>query len=634
MNTLSILASSARRRFGEAVLLMVSTAISVMAIATFTAAAASPTVVAAAGAKASLGSLFTSASIVTAVFAALSGWFFAEHYLSRRKREVATWLLVGMRKRMAFGLLSAEFGAAALVSFLAGIGSGLLLSRFFSLALTAMMKERTPVSMPFGAAAITVGGLACLFQFVLASIRSAITVSRVSIADLMRSEREAERPAPARPLLAAAGVVLVLGSYAVAIFTEGPAAALAMIPVLICTIAGTFLCFGALVPTLAAASRKRGLDVGAAALVATAQISFRSRRNARLLALTAVLVAVAATACGTVIALNVSDSTVTRRYCPHDLELRGASPEAAAKIDAILEGAGETGARRLDLEFIRAELVFENQETFSASVFAYSAWTAALANLGERPTTTVKPGSLITSMALAGISNGTKAMGVTLVSGGARLASRAVPARCLPPLSFTTAVNAVIMADADYAAFRTRAGEGQVVRASVWDDVAPDAIRVAKDALAAVGPDAPLVRVNVLAEHDSLNGAMLFVGIFLAAVFLLCAISLLVFRVTEDTRDDADRYRVIQDLGATKAVIRRSLVIQDLFSFGLPLFFGLAHCAAALVMMRNMTGFASAGPTMIVGAAAIPAFLIAMALAVDRQLDHSYGRESSAQGRD
>ena len=236
-------------------------------------------------------------------------------------------------------------------------------------------------------------------------------------------------------------------------------------------------------------------------------------------------------------------------------------------------------------------------------------------------------------MALSGVSDSRSPMGATLRSAGATLAITSIPVNCLPPISFRTAVNAVILADTDYVAFKAGAGEGKVARAAIWDDVDPDVVRVAHAALSAMEPRAPMIRVDVLAEHDSLNGAMLFVGIFLAAVFLLCAISLLVFRVTEDSRDDADRYRILQDLGATRSVVRKSIVLQDLFTFGLPLVFGLMHCTAALVMMRNIAGYANAGPTMIVGAAAVPAFLAAMALAVDRQLDYSYSRGRSPQER-
>jgi putative ABC transport system permease protein len=367
--------------------------------------------------------------------------------------------------------------------------------------------------------------------------------------------------------------------------------------------------------------------------VATAQISFRSRRNARLLALTAVLVAVAATACGTVIALNASDSMVTRRYCPHDIELAGPTPEAIGQVNGILDRAGHRGPAPLIVEFTRGELALDNGETFTASVFSRSAWVAALASLGESAGQKVQAGRFLSSMALSGVSDSRAPMVATLRSGNASLALRSIPATCLPPLSFRTAVNAVILADEDYEAFRAAAGEGRVARAAVWDEVDPDVVRAAHGALSAIEPREPMIRVDVLAEHDSLNGAMLFVGIFLAAVFLLCAISLLVFRVTEDSRDDADRYRILQDLGATRSVVRKSIVLQDLFSFGLPLAFGLMHCTAALVMMRNISGYANAGPTMIVGAAAVPAFLAAMALAVDRQLDYSYSRGRSPQER-
>jgi putative ABC transport system permease protein len=618
----SILASSAKRRLGDAILLFASTAASVMAISIFTAAAASPSVLEASGMRRSLAMLFSSAAIVTALFAALSGWFFAEHYLSRRRREVATWLLLGMRKRVAFCLLSAEFAVASLSSLLAGLGAGLLLSRFFALALAALMKERTPIAFPFGWASATAGGLACLFQFVLASLRSAITVSRISIADLMRAEREAERPPRSRPFLAGLGALLVLGSYCAAILAQGTTAIFLMIPVLLCTIAGTFLCFSVLVPTIAAAFRRRRKGLDAAALVAAAQLAFRSRRNARLLALTAVLVAVAATACGTVIALNTSDAAVARRVCPHDIELPDATGKGIDDVNRILLEAGARPGGFAELGFLKGEIAFASGQVFSASFFPASAWTAALSSLGEKAAAP-EAGRFRTAFTLNGVAADEAGGPATLRAGGASLSLLPSPEACLPPLSLMTANNAVIVPDGDYKALAAAAGREAASRAAVWDGIEPGVLRPVLERLSAVGPRAPRIRVSILAEQDGINGAMLFVGIFLAAVFILCAVSLLVFRVTEDSRDDADRYRILQEIGASRRVIRSSLALQDLFSFGLPLAIGLAHCAVALVMMRNISGFQSALPTLIVAGASVPLFVAAALLAVDRQLSHS-----------
>jgi putative ABC transport system permease protein len=658
MSAFGILASSARRRLGDSLLLAISTSFAVMALGTFVAAAASPTVTAAAAAKESLAQLFTSAAVVTALFAILSGWFFAEHYLARRKREIATWLLVGMKKKTAFLLLAGEFAVAGLFAFLAGSGLGLLLSRFFALALAALMKEREPVAMAFGLPSLAAAGGACFLQFILACSRSGMVVSRVSLASLMRSEREAERPPKSRPLLAALGAILVLGSYAAAVFSKIEAAVMLMLPVLVCTIAGTFLCFGALVPSLAASLRKRKMGAGAgnidavgirggsidavgirggsidaegtrggnidaAGLVAAAQIGFRSRRNARLLALTAVLVAVAATASGTVLALHENDSYVLRRVCPHAIELASPTQGSIEAVNAALIAAGEGSPSPATAEYLEGWLERPNGDKYDVKLFPRKDWAEAVGKLGEQAGS-IEEGRFSVALSSYYITgkNGEAAMRLGVEK--TEIALRPYREDGSPAVSTVLAGPALIISDADYARLAAAATPSARKAVAYWDGLDPDKVKAALPALGEIVPRAPRVRIAILAAQDSESGAMLFVGIFLAAVFILAAACLLSFRVIEDSRDDAERYRILSELGASRGVVRRSLVIQDLFSFGLPLLFGLAHCTAALVMMRTISGYSNLKPTLIVALSAIPIFAVAAAFAVDRQLSSCF----------
>jgi len=631
MRASTILLRSARRRMGDAALLAVSTAVSVMAIQTFVAAAGSKAAAEAVGSNQGLVSLFIAAAIVTALFAALSGWFFAEHYLSRRKRELATWILVGMGKRAAFGILACEFAAAALVAFLAGTGAGILLSRFFALALAALMRERSPVDLPFGAASVGIGALACGFQFILASARAAFTLSRVSITTLMRSGREAETQPRARPFLAGVGALLIILGYSGALFTKGGLAMQIMLPVLAATVIGTFLCFGAIVPTLAAAARKQATSASrggktrpmdAAGLVATAQIAFRSRRNARLLALTAVLVAVAATASGTVIALNISDSFEARRICPHSIELPAPDQARVRSVEEALASAGARAGEPLVLDYLAGELAIEGDKVYTVSVFSASSWSAALGALDES-VSSIFPGSFrSTILERLSLPNGEEAASLSLGGLSKRLSPDGGEFR--PPVSLILAKNPLVLADSDYAAFAEVAEAGSRKRVALWDDIDPRAAKLALPAIKAMSGPKARVRVAILDEQDALNGALLFIGIFLAAVFVLCAVSLLLFRVIEDARDDGERYRILAELGAPLSEVRRSLVLQDIFTFGLPFAFGLCHCAAALVMMRHISGYESTGPTLVVAAAALAIFVLTGLFAVDRQLATSW----------
>ena len=192
LELLPLLFASARRRLGDAALLFASTTFAVVALAIFVAAGSSPRFQDARGAYANVRGVFNAASAVIAFFAAGSGWFYAEHYLQGRKREIASWILLGMRRSKAAGVLSLELGAASLASFVAGLGLGALFLRLFSFILAALMSERRAVPLTFGMPCVEVAALACAGQWLIATLRAVIDVYRSNLATLFRAKREPE----------------------------------------------------------------------------------------------------------------------------------------------------------------------------------------------------------------------------------------------------------------------------------------------------------------------------------------------------------------------------------------------------------------------------------------------------------
>ncbi len=381
----AILLRSAAKRLGEAKSLILSSAFSVMALSIFSAAASSPRFRSALPDSSAAITMFIAASAMIAMFVALSGWFYAESYLRKRKRELATWVLLGMRKRTAVLVVSSELGAMALAALGAGLALGLLFSRFFALVLAALMSERVPIPMSFGKLSLYLSAIACAAQWAASSLRVAFFVGRSNLSDLIKAESRAE-PSPRRRILpAAAGCALVAGGYYGAAFTEQGIAGLLVLPVLLAVVAGTFLCFSSAVPALVSLLRRRFDRRDAAMLASLAQLSFRSRRNARLTAFSAILIAVASTAFGTVLAFRNNDREMSRRLAPHDLELRRATPEDRALAERILAEAGipDAGGKRLDLEWVAGFETVDGKE-IEFKAFPRSSWDAALLAIGDR----------------------------------------------------------------------------------------------------------------------------------------------------------------------------------------------------------------------------------------------------------
>ncbi len=577
LSSAAILLRSAAKRLSEAKALAISSAFSVMALSIFSAAASSPHFQEALPNSMTAITLFMVASVMIAIFVALSGWFYAESYLRKRKRELATWMLLGMRKRTAALVVSSELGSMALIALGAGLGLGLLFSRFFALVLAALMSERVPIPMSFGSSSLVISALACAAQWAASSLRAAAFIARSALSDLIKADRRAE-PEPRRRIIPiAAGCVLLAAGYYGAAFTEQGVAGLLVLPVLLVVVIGTFLCFSAAVPALVSALRKRFDRRDAAMLASLAQLSFRSRRNARLTAFSAILIAVASTAFGTVLSFRNNDREMSRRIAPHDLELRRATPEDRALAERILAQAGIRGAAgmRLDLEWVLDSKPEGGKES-AYKAFPRSSWDAALDAIEDRK--------------------------------GA-----------MPPVSSMAAPDARPIDDARYAELRALATPEMVSTISVWDGLPAREVLEAMGELKEAFGARVVSRADYLREQSFFFGLLLFIGAFMAAVFTLAAASLTLFRSMEDAAEDGDRYRSMIRLGAPRDLVRRALGIQAAFAFGLPLAVGLAHSAFALAMLHTLMGFAVLGSGLIVAAFAALAFFGAGALAAARQ---------------
>ena len=429
------------------------------------------------------------------------------------------------------------------------------------------------------------------------------------------------------------GLVLIGAGYGIALFWKGESAGRLILPVLISTVAGSFFLFSSLLPAWIAASRKKralAADVDAAGLVAWAQVSFRSRRNYKVYAFGAVLVATAATALGAVVTLDTRDDLIARRLCPQPIELSFVDEEAlagraaASSIDAFLGG----GARRLEISSFRAKVFVGGEAVRTVRVFPLSAWTPLALSLGEKAPE-LRPG-IAGFFDPAVMSDKVEYPAIQLRVGGQSADFEALPAGTIPPLSVYASGASVVVSDEAWESLRGGL-DGALSRGNpltttiAWTGVSPERQRAAAVAFSTLvdneAKEGPwlVVRAAILEEQAGIYGVLKFVGGLLAATFIVAALSSIAFRAIEDARDDAGRYRVLNELGAEDGVVKRSLAIQNALAFGMPLILGLCHTFAALRMLTNLSGYASGSATAFVSVGTVLAFVAAWLAATNAQ---------------
>ncbi|WP_330644319.1 FtsX-like permease family protein, partial [Clostridioides difficile] len=84
-----------------------------------------------------------------------------------------------------------------------------------------------------------------------------------------------------------------------------------------------------------------------------------------------------------------------------------------------------------------------------------------------------------------------------------------------------------------------------------------------------------------------LSGLMLFIGIFLSVVFLLCTGSIILFKQLSNIYDDKERYIMLTKLGANNKDIEKIISKQLKVIFLIPLVVGTVHNLFAMSIAQK-----------------------------------------------
>ncbi|MCU9814280.1 FtsX-like permease family protein [Paraclostridium sp. AKS73] len=86
------------------------------------------------------------------------------------------------------------------------------------------------------------------------------------------------------------------------------------------------------------------------------------------------------------------------------------------------------------------------------------------------------------------------------------------------------------------------------------------------------------------------SGIMVFIGVFVGLVFLVCTGSVIFFKLLSEAQDEAPRYTVLNKIGVDEDDIKSSVYKQVGFNFFLPLVLGGLHSVVANYVVCNLLG--------------------------------------------
>lgn len=516
------------------------------------------------------GSAFVLIIFVT-IFIVYSNSFF----MKRRKKEVALYSLLGVRKRSIGLMLFFENMAIGLFSLIFGVVLGLLFSSGLLAILMKLMGLNFVIEFVFSMDALINTVIVFSLIFLFTSIQGYRVIYQFKLIDLFQAEKKGEKLPKARFIAALLGVVALVAAYWLALQDLMTSSIWRMFglstPLVIIglVVIGSFLLFNSVLVYLLSRMKKskrwawKGLN-----LMTSSQLLYRMKGNARTLTIIAILSATTITAGGAVFGLYYNVDKAIQAHAPYTFMWEGDPKD----IDPSLIELAET----IHIKSIRTT---QDAIEMEYAVMNQSAFEKLAKNLGWPDIQATKEGEVLLIDAFYDESKSPKIESV-MIDGETYTVAKLYDKALFN--TFTVGGSSLVVTDQLYDEITDHEKVFQAVKVKDYKNQ----MALSKE-LAANTRNFTSATEEYRAYIEQL-GALLFVGSFLGLVFLVATGSIIFFKVMTEAEEDRDKYAVLYKIGVSKREMKRTIRSQVGLIFAAPLVLGLLHGAVALIAFSNI----------------------------------------------
>ncbi|MBM7542807.1 FtsX-like permease family protein [Amphibacillus cookii] len=509
--------------------------------------------------------------IFVAIFIAYSNVFF----MKKRKKEVALYSLLGVRKRSIGRMLFFENMVIGLFSLLVGIGLGFLISQLLLALLMNLMGLNMTLDFAFSLSAVMNTAIVFLIIFLVTSLQGYRVIYRFKLIDLFHAEKKAEMLPKARVVSTILGLLALGGGYWLAledITTSQAWRILGLaIPLVIIglTILGSYLIFrSVLVSFLHFFKKRKSLAWKGLNLMTVSQLLYRIRANARTLTIIATLSATTITAGGAVFGIYYNADRDVQAYTPFTFMWKGEAQEIDSS-DVTFEASIQTKETRVTQDDI--EMAY--------TLLDYTTFTTLAEQLGWETIEEPAEDELLLVNAIYDERWSPRVDDVALNGNSFSVSEHVTEAILNVSL---VGPNVLVLADQQYDSIDAEEEVYQVVDMENYRDHLE-----LSQALSAETENFTSATEDYHYAIET-SGALLFVGSFLGLVFLVATGSVIYFKIMIEAEEDKGTYSILHNIGIPKKEMKRSIHYQVGLIFMAPLLLGLLHGAIALFAFSNM----------------------------------------------
>jgi putative ABC transport system permease protein len=610
MGLFDIAFKNIKRNFYNYFLYFASMVFSIMIYFTFTTIQYNTQVQKVVGSSIGFSTVFKSASIVIAIFAAIFIFYSNSFFIRKRKKEIALYSLLGLRKKQIGTMLFYENIVMGIAALAAGILTGSLFSKLFIMLLVRLMGFSANIAFMIPLKAVLNTSVVFTILFLITSIYSYRLIYKFKLIELFKAENQGEIEPKTSIFRSILSVLLIGGGYF--IYTKGFLIFkfFSIFITLILTVIGTYMLFSSLILLMIKLSKKNtrryynGIN-----MIGTSQLLYRIKGSAKTLATIAVLSATTLTAMGVSASFYYDLSTDLQKNYGFTYSYASNDKALDRKVeDTITKYPKNKLIASVDLNLVKVNGLWPavsyepsvNQTTpISFYIISESNYNEIANVRGLKDKVILKDindVAIFEKYAIISLDN-KDYLGKTITINGdiESLPKKIVAFKTysLPNSDMTRRV--VVASDEVYKKYRTEDNtyriKGYITDNKKDSEELTKALTSLLSEQLRENADGFLTFSSYYSAYKSglaFSGVTIFISAFLGLLFLIATGSIIFFKQLSEANDDKTRYEILRNIGVTNKEIKASISKQIFTVFSLPLVVGIVHSLVASTLLSRI----------------------------------------------
>ena len=550
---------------------------------------------------------------VIMIFAVILLFYTNSFLVKRRKKEIGVYNILGMGKRHIARMMIVETLITAVVSIGIGLLAGIVFGKLMYLLLLKILHY--DIGMHFSVSGTAIGQTALLFMgiFLLTLFYNMMQIRLSNPIELLHGGNKGEKEPRTKWLLTVIGVLALAAGYGIALTVEKPMEAIFdFFVAVVCVIIGTYALFIAgSIAVLKLLKKNKRYYYKTNHFTAVSGMIYRMKQNAAGLANICILSTMVLVMVSTTMSLYAGMEDILKYRFPMEFSAKVASDSTEtdqAAERAIREELEKVGIKEKSwigchgawLAGIKVKdgfMLTEVEDFSAADVCNLSVIKLEDYNKLEGKAETLAPDELLIYAPY-----GTYGKDKVKLGNQNYKVKKELSSMKLEKKNKSSTVDEYYLVLPDEGHVQQALEEynaGSAASASYAYKISFDMTGTDKEKKeAAEAVETRLAEEfsysycesRALSEENfyELYGSLLFMGIYLGAMFLMATVLIIYYKQISEGYDDRERYQIMQKVGMSRAEVKRSIRSQVLMVFFLPLVTAVIHNVVAFRIVKML----------------------------------------------